>query len=267
MKMTSIKMKRLLEDKLKNDAYRTSFDRDKDQFRIEWKESKQGITITLPAVIAKYNERGDEAVEELIDHIEEALKIMNEKHELTGMEKNIYPVIRATSFPTKTKSGIKLVTKEHTAETRVFYALDLGRSYRLIDEDILKQEAWEAEKIHEIALFNLRSLKTDYKVDTVRENKFYFISTQDGYDGSRILNEAFLEEMKANCEGDMAVAVPHQDVLIIVDVVNDTGYDVLAQLTMQFFAEGRIPVTSLSFIYENKKLEPIFIMGKNKPKQ
>lgn len=265
MKMTSIKMKRILEERLKNDDYLTSFNRDNDQFRIEWKATKQGITITLPAVIAKYNNRGDQAIEELIEHIEEALKIMNEKHELTGMEKNIFPVIRSTSFPTKTNSGINLVTKEHTAETRIFYALDLGRSYRLIDEDILAKEDWKAEKIHQIALFNLRSLKVDYKVDTVKGNKFYFIATQDGYDASRILNEAFLEEMKINSEGELAVAVPHQDVLILVDIVNDTGYDVLAQITMQFFAEGRIPITSLSFIYDERHLEPIFIMGKKKP--
>lgn len=263
--MTSIKMKQILEERMKNEDYLTSFNRDNDQFRIEWKATKQGITITLPAVIAKYNQRGDEAIEELVQHIEEALKIMNEKHELTGMEKNIFPVIRATSFPTKTNSGIELVTKEHTAETRIFYALDLGRSYRLIDADILAKEGWKAEKIHEIALFNLRSLKVDYKVDTVNDNKFYFIATQDGYDASRILNEAFLEEMKINSVGDLAVAVPHQDVLILVDIVNETGYDVLAQMTMQFFAEGRIPITSLSFIYEDKKLEPIFIMGKKKP--
>src|SRR5690625_6348271 len=70
--------------------------------------------------------------------------------------------------------------------------------------------------------------------------------------------------MSEKCEGDLALAVPHQDVLILADITNDSGYDILAQMTMKFFAEGRIPITSLAFIYENKKLEPIFIMAKNK---
>ena len=65
-------------------------------------------------------------------------------------------------------------------------------------------------------------------------------------------------------EGDMAVAVPHQDVLIIADIRNDTGYDILAQITMGFFTSGNVPITALSFIYEDEKLEPIFIMGKNR---
>ncbi|HLR54922.1 MAG TPA: DUF1444 domain-containing protein [Pseudogracilibacillus sp.] len=266
MKLTSIKLKRILEDRLKNEAYRTSFNRDKDQFRIEWKESKKGITISLPQVIGKYEERGERAIDELVDHVTEALSIMNREYKLTGMESNIYPVIRATSFPTETKDGDPLVVREHTAETRIFYAIDLGKSYRLLEESLLEQEGWTKDRLHENALFNLRSLSTSYKKDEVSGNDFYFIATQDGYDASRILNIAFLDEMAAKCEGELAIAVPHQDVLVLADVKNETGYDVLAQLTMQFFAEGRIPITSLAFLYEEQKLEPIFILAKNKPK-
>ena len=266
MKMTNMKMKKILENRLKRPEYRTSYNRDNDTFRIEWKESKKGVSVRLPQVVAKYNDRGEEAVDELVDHLLEALTIMNEEHQLTGMEKNIYPVIRSTSFPTKTKDDIPLLTKEHTAETRVFYALDLGKSYRLIDEAFLQSEEWTKERVHENALFNMRSLTLDYKTDTVSDNEFYFIATQDGYDASRILNEAFLEKMSNKVSGELAVAVPHQDVLILADIKNDTGYDILAQMTMKFFAEGRIPITSLPFIYEDKKLEPVFILAKNKPK-
>ena len=41
--------------------------------------------------------------------------------------------------------------------------------------------------------------------------------------------------MQAQVEGDMTLSVPHQDVLIIGDIRNETGYDVLAQMTMHFF--------------------------------
>ncbi|WP_085994404.1 DUF1444 domain-containing protein [Oceanobacillus senegalensis] len=265
--MTSLQMKKKLEQRLSNDKYKTSYNRDKDTLRIEWKESKQGLTISLPSVIAKYNERGEMAIEELEDHITEALRIMNEDHQLSGKEKNIYPVIRSTSFPTETKKGKKLITKEHTAETRIFYALDLGKSYQLIDEGLLEREGWDSGRLDEIASFNVRSLSTEPKKDTVAKNDFYFIATQDGYDASRILNDAFLEEMSANAKGELALAVPHQDVLIIADIQNKTGYDILAQMTMKFFAEGRIPITSLPLIYEDKKLEPIFILAKNRPEK
>lgn len=267
MKMTTVKLKNILKERFSNENYRTSYNRDKDTFRVEWKDSKQGITITLPNVVSKYDERGEVAIDDLTEHVEEALRIMNEEHHLSGKEKHIFPVIRATSFPTETKSGEKMLYKDHTAETRVYYALDLGKSYRLIDEGLLEKEGWTKERIDEVAAFNLRSLEIDYNKDTVAENDFYFVAKQDGYDASHILNEAFLEEMKLNAKGELAVAVPHQDVLIIADVQNKTGYDILAQMTMKFFAEGRIPITSLPFIYEDKHLEPIFILAKNRPEK
>lgn len=264
--MTSIKMKRMLEKKLANDNYRTSYNRENSQFRIEWKESKKGLTVELPQLIAKYNQRGEDAVNEIVEDIEEALKLMNENHSLAGMEKNIYPVIRATSFPEES-GGKQLVTTEHTAETRIYYALDLQSSYRLIDKVMLEEENLSAESLHEMAMFNLRSLPKEYNTDEVNKNTFYFLATQDGYDASRILNESFLNDMKKKCEGEMAVAVPHQDVLIIADVTNDSGYDILAQMTMRFFSEGRVPITALPFIYENNELEPIFILAQNKPQR
>jgi uncharacterized protein YtpQ (UPF0354 family) len=132
---------------------------------------------------------------------------------------------------------------------------------------MIQRENWQGDRIREIALFNVRSLSTEMKSDIVAGNAFYFLNTNDGYDASRILNESWLREMKDKIEGTMAVAIPHQDVIIIADVKNDTGYDILAQMAMSFFASGHVPITALSFLYEENELEPIFIMGKNKKRE
>ncbi|UOQ47107.1 DUF1444 domain-containing protein [Gracilibacillus caseinilyticus] len=266
MKINALQMKRKLDELFERDEWNVSYNRDKNIYRVEWKESKQGVSINIPNVIAKFERRGDIALEELEFHVSESLKMMNEEHELEGKESHIYPVIRATSFPKKTKSGVKLVYTEHTAETNVYYALDLGTTYQLIDNNMLEEQGWSLDRLKEVSLFNIRSLSVDYKKDTVAENDFYFIASQDGYDASRILNEVFLEEMAANALGEVVVAVPHQDVLIVADIKNETGYDIMAQMNMKFFAEGRVPITSLPFVYEDKHLEPIFILAKNKPK-
>ncbi|MDQ0351292.1 uncharacterized protein YtpQ (UPF0354 family) [Alkalibacillus filiformis] len=264
MKMTSIKMKKKLEEQFNRDEWKTIFDKDQDTFRVEWKHSGQGVTISLPGVISKWENRKDEAVDELVSHITEALKIMNEEQTLEGKENQIFPVIRSGSFPTESNDDVPLVYTEHTAETRIYYALDLGKSYRLVDEEMMKKENWEYERIREVAMFNVRRLPTDMKQDEVAGNTFYFLSTNDGYDASRILNEALIEEMKAKTEGELAIGVPHQDVMIFADIRNKVGYDVLAQMMMQFFAEGRIPITSLPFLYEGDQLEPIFILAQKK---
>jgi uncharacterized protein YtpQ (UPF0354 family) len=266
MKMDSNQMRRELEKRLAHPNRAFEYDRKNEQLRIEHIQTGKGMTVSISGVVANWHEQKDKAIDEIVYYVEEGLQAMESDAELSGKEKKIYPVIRSTSFPLKTKEEIPFIVDEHTAETRIYYALDLGNTYRLIDEQLLMKEQWNENVVKEMALFNVRSLSTEMKKDEVAGNSFYFLNKNDGYDASRILNDAFLKEMNQNMNGTMAVAVPHQDVLIIADIKNDTGYDILAQMTMSFFASGHVPITALSFLYEDGELEPIFILGKNKKK-
>jgi uncharacterized protein YtpQ (UPF0354 family) len=102
------------------------------------------------------------------------------------------------------------------------------------------------------------------KEDIVADNTFYFVRTNDGYDASRVLNSTFIKEIQSKVKGELLVGIPHGDVLILADIRNNIGYDIMAQMNMSFFASGKIPITSLSFAYENEKLMPVFILGKQK---
>ncbi|MED1203160.1 DUF1444 domain-containing protein [Heyndrickxia acidicola] len=262
--MDSGKMRRELETRLKQENRTITYDREKEILRVESITTGKGIEISLNSAVAKWHEQGDKAIDEVVYYVREALEVMGRDPAITGKEAKIFPVIRSTSFPLESTEGKRFLTDDHTAETRIYYALDLGTTYRLMDEDLLRKENWEQDKIREIARFNLRSLPTDLKQDTVAGNTFYFLNTNDGYDASRILNERFLKEMEEKIQGSMTVAVPHQDVLIIGDILNETGYDVLAQIAMSFFTNGHVPITALSFLYDDGELEPIFILGKNR---
>lgn len=267
MKMTSKKMKELLCERLKNGERTFLYDVEKEELRVENTQTNKGITISLPAIVSKAEASLENTLEETVYYITEALAVMGNEQVLTGQETKIYPIIRSTSFPKKDKDGKKFVSKEHTAETKVYYAIDLGNTYRLIDEDMLENSELTVVELDDYAMANLLKKTIMTKQDTVAGNVFYFVSTKDGYDASSILNVKWLDSMKATMEGEMAVAVPHGDVCIVADIRNNTGYDILAQMCMSFFASGHIPITALSFLYDQGKLEPIFILGKNKPKQ
>lgn len=264
MKMNSKKMKDELMKRLDRPEWAFHHDPEKDTLRVENKETKKGITVALPGIIAKWEMKKEKAIEEIVYYVEEALLAMHKEEAETT---RIFPVIRSASFPAEQEEGNPFVTASHTAETRIYYALDSEKTYRLIDTRLLGQLGLEEQQMKEMALFNVRSLSRKMKKDEVAGNIFYFFNANDGYDASRILDDSLLEEMKQQITGDMVVAVPHQDVLIIADIRNEIGYDIIAQMTMKFFAEGRVPITSLSFVYENKELEPIFILGKNRVKQ
>lgn len=262
--MKSEELVRLLKTRLPSPHFKWEFDKKADKLRLDHKQLKKGMDISLPEILFKYEQKKDEAVDEIVHTIDATFKAMErEKDEGFENSKTVYPVIRSTSFPKETAEGNKFIVKDHTAETRIYYALDLGNTYRLIDETMLALIDLTESDLKESALFLAQSLPTAMKEDEVSGNKFYFINNNDGYDASRILNHSFLKEMEEKIEGDMTISVPHQDVLIVGDIRNKIGYDVLAQMTMHFFTTGVVPITSLSFIYEEGKLEPIFIMAKN----
>src|SRR5699024_6386467 len=141
----------------------------------------------------------------------------------------IYTVVRATSFPNKTKGGEPFIITPHTNETNIYYAVDFDKSYRLIDEALLDSLGMSEEDMNVLAENILKNLPVEIKKQTVQDNDFYFINHNYGYDSSRILNTDFLHEMLEKTEGEMLVGLPHQDVLIIADCKNNVGYDVMAQ--------------------------------------
>jgi uncharacterized protein YtpQ (UPF0354 family) len=261
------KLKGILQERLEKPNRTFTYDRDKDLLRIENTDTKKGINVALPPIVSKWKENNKSIIDEVVYYVEEALNVMGTEADLGNKEKKVFPVIRSTSFATESNEGVALVTDDHTAETRIYYAVDLGKTYRLLDENMLKAEGWTHEQMKETALFNVRSLPTDMKKDEVAGNIFYFLNNNDGYDASRILNDAFLKQVSKDVQGEMTVSVPHQDVLVIGDIRNETGYDVLAQMTMSFFTTGNVPITALSFVYEEGELEPIFILAKNRKKE
>lgn len=263
--MKSHQLFELLKKRLGEDKFVFSFDKEKDLMHLDHKTLGRGMEVGLGKILSKYEEKKEAAVDEVVYTIEQTFQAMEREKQqgFEGMTK-ILPVIRSTSFPQTSKEGNAFVTTEHTAETRIFYALDMGTTYRLIDESMLPSLKITADQIREAARFSVKQLGTNVKRDEVAGSIFYFVNYNDGYDASRILNESFLQQMSEQIEGDMTVSVPHQDVLIIGDIRSEVGYDVLAQMTMHYFTVGMVPITSLSFVYENGKLEPIFILAKNK---
>ncbi|RIL39492.1 DUF1444 domain-containing protein [Staphylococcus equorum] len=261
--MNVFQMRDKLKDRLSKPEVKFTFNREDETLRISRVDNGKGVNVKVATIVAKYKEQKENIVDEIVYYVEEAIEQMKGEGLSEVNSAQIMPVLRSPSFDKKDKDGNAFVIEEHTAETNIYYVVDLGKSYRLMDEKMLESMKLSKQQLKEMALFNVRKLDNKYTTDEVKGNIFYFINSNDGYDASRILNTTFLNEIQDQCEGEMLVAVPHQDVLIIADIRNKTGYDVMAHLTMEFFTKGLVPITSLSLGYDKGHFEPIFILGKN----
>jgi len=221
-----------------------------------------GFSLTISAVLSKLNKGNErEQIRESADKVIEMTKASLQAKSIQNHEDQVFPVFRSKSHPTE-KQGQRFLYREHSPESMIFYALDLGKSYTLIDEDMLKNSDYSEEEIHKFALENVKRLDTTYKTDEVAENIFYFFSKPDGYAASRLLNDELVTFMRRKITGEMGVAIPHQDVLILADIRNETGFKVLSRLNIDFCMRGDIPVSPLPFIWtEDGNLEPIMVMA------
>lgn len=187
---------------------------------------------------------------------------------LLGQEQNVYPVLRHASIAEKFPG--RFVVRDHTADTRVLYALDRGEGYVLIEAGMLAQAGWTAEQLHQYAMENLQKLPYTVKTQEVAGNRIHFISPPDGYAASRILLDSLLRQFDREKRGDsLGVAIPHQDVLIVADMTGEVGANLLARLTYDFASKGQVPIAVLPFFWEDGELTPFLVVshdGSNKPK-
>ncbi|ATO47734.1 DUF1444 family protein [Brevibacillus laterosporus] len=198
-----------------------------------------------------------------IQHIMAAVKGATETSKLTGNEQRVYPVLRHSSFFDHPRAKT-LVTHPHTVETTIAYALDREDGYVLLDEKMLQQAGWTQEKLHDLAMDNLEASPYTIKSDQVGEHVLYFLNSQDGYAASRILLPGILHEFEGKKTGKLiGTAIPHQDVMIIGDLANDKGAQLLAQVTHHFASKGDVPICPLPFIYQQGELETYLVVSPN----
>lgn len=96
MKMTNKKMKKELMERLARPEWEFHYDSEKDVLRIEQKDTKKGINVSLPGVVAKWEVKKEAAIEDVVYYVTEALLAMHKEENQSG---KIFPVILSTSFP------------------------------------------------------------------------------------------------------------------------------------------------------------------------
>lgn len=219
----------------------------------------QGITLQLEDTIRRIEQEPARMQEWLLDlshRINAVIQVKDNPLQLKGNESAIFPVLRNPSGNEFMKRGSKLISRGHTTESVIVYALDLKTSYVLIHDQLLKESGWTEAELHKMAIDNLEKLDVTPRMDQVGGNIFHFISHSDGYAASRVLNRSLLETMAGKVKGEFGVAFPHQDVLIFADLIDKRGFQVLSEVTMDFAVRGEIPISSIPFTYEEGQLEP-----------
>ncbi|NGQ96331.1 DUF1444 family protein [Brevibacillus sp. SYP-B805] len=215
--------------------------------------------------VLRHPEQRRDALYAFVERVVAGVRGLMASRRLTGKEGQVYPVVRHPSSVRREDGETACVTLPHTAETVVAFAFDHGDGYLLIDHPMLAEAGWSLDHLHAHAMENLRKLEVPVRSQQVGPHLIHFISPRDGYAASRVLLDDLLADYDRKKAGQMlGVAIPHQDVLILADLKDNTGAQLLARLASDFAAKGPIPITPLPFLYDKGQLEPYLIVHKDK---
>lgn len=222
-------------------------------------EARQISLAQLYERVEQHPEQRRELLYSFVSQVMAGVRGKLANRQLAGNERQLFPVIRHASFAERHAS--KLVIRKHTEETVIAYALDQGEGYVLIDQEMLAAAGWTEEMLHFQSMQNLQGLPVPVRTQQIGENSIHFISPTDGYAASRVLLVELLERFDREKKGKtLGVAVPHQDVLILADIHDEQGAQLLARLTYDFATKGPVPISPLPFLYEAGELQMYLVV-------
>jgi uncharacterized protein YtpQ (UPF0354 family) len=167
----------------------------------------------------------------------------------------IVPVIKNRQWIVDLHSGLKSrgADQEHlfedfNNELVVVYAEDSEKRMRYLTtgEDI----GVERSALRALAVDNLKRLLPKIEMRT-HDDAFSLVSVGGDYEASLLLIDDIWSGGQIKVNGDIVVAVPARDVLLVTGSRNRTGLKAVRAMAAEFAAKGPYGLTDTLFVYRN----------------
>jgi uncharacterized protein YtpQ (UPF0354 family) len=144
------------------------------------------------------------------------------------------------------KEGVDLLYEDYNDELVVVYAIDTKHRtrYLMSNEDVGDRKSLRAR-----AVDNLSRLLPDVEVNG--GGGVWMVRAGGDYEASLLLFEKMWRSDKIKVDGDIVVAVPANNTLIITGSNNQAAVAKLRKLAAELVTEARYSITSALFIYRD----------------
>jgi uncharacterized protein YtpQ (UPF0354 family) len=170
--------------------------------------------------------------------------------------KNIVPIIKERGWPEEVRADARRrggkepadqVVEKFNDQLVIVYAEDTPLNIRYITGDILDKAGVDRRKLRAMAVANLRRKLPDIKT---HEGPVISMLTAGGnYEASLLLLDELWSSGRFKVDGDIVIAVPSRDVLLITGSKNSAGIARLRELAGQIMSESNYTLTTDLFVY------------------
>ena len=175
----------------------------------------------------------------------------------------IVPVIKDKTYLGEVRQSVKArggspekfmtVYEEYNSELWIFYAEDSPKNIRYLSDNDLAALKLERNTLRELAVKNLRQLLPEPTL--VGTNGLYMMHAGGDYEASLILADSIWQAGTIKVDGDLVIAIPSRDVLLITGSSNHAGLKKVRDLAEKTMKEAPYRLTPDLFVYRRGKFE------------
>lgn len=157
--------------------------------------------------------------------------------------------MRQTLLSRGAKRVPECIYEEFSPDLVVLYAQDSPLTIRYLEPKDLEIAKIERSELRKLACENLKRILP--KIERRGTNGVYMLTADGAYEASLLLLDSIWQRGQFDVQGDIVVAVPTRDVLLVTGSRDQQGLDKLKQLIQKASAGGSYRLTQKLFVYRN----------------
>jgi len=175
---------------------------------------------------------------------------------------NIVPIIKERGWPEEVRADARRrggkepadqVVEKFNDQLVIVYAEDTPLNIRYVTADILEKAGVDRRKLRQLAVANLRRKLPDIK--THKGPVISMLTAGGNYEASLLLLDELWNGGRFKVDGDIVIAVPSRDVLLITGSKNSAGIARLRELAGQIMSESNYTLTTDLFVYRKGEFQ------------
>lgn len=201
----------------------------------------------LDSVIIRYINASDDlykTVDTIV--IERIVPVIKDKNYITDIQRSL-----------SKKGGVKattdLVFDNYNEELVIIYAEDQESSIKYFSNEDFINSGFPRDSLLSESIKNLDRILPS--IERVGENGFYGLIAGGDYEASLILFESMWNKDNFQVKGDIVVAIPTRDLLIVTGSEDSAGLERMRTTVKESYEDGSYFLTTGSFIWPGKKFE------------
>jgi len=151
------------------------------------------------------------------------------------------------------KAMFENVYDELNSDLIILYGEDSPKNIRYLGSKDLERAHIDRKELRSLACENLKRLLPN--IERRGANGLFMLAAGGTYEASLLLIDSIWSDMQKEVRGDVIVAIPSRDLLIVTGSEDRQGIEKMKQIIQQSFAQGSYRLTTKLFAYRGGRFE------------